>query len=283
MLDHQKIVRDLHNDGYSVVERYIEPDLIEKMRAEIAQLNKVVPGRYAQYPSRCAYYPVALTRRGQHRLATTISSIVARQDFDRIASGYFGEPALVQGITNIESPKSDTPIIDWHADQSVPALEEKVVPRLKFFTYLVDVATTNGAFAVIPGTNKLVDFLRTEMLAGRIPKERLRTCTTIIRVAQENRDKIPAELHSSLDLAAEHIHSDFERTDHFDFCLPAGSVIIFDEEIIHQGGLVSEGHRSIIRYDYLPRSYYSRPELRINRLARAILRLLVAEPTKSLM
>lgn len=97
-------------------------------------------------------------------------------------------------------------------------LHYDVAPTFKFFIYLNDVTAENGAFYCVPGSHKWTQEIRKKN-PEKISYEN-RQFTR--QLSDEYGDAIPVEA-------------------------PAGTLIIFDTDVFHKAGTVTEGERKVMR------------------------------------
>jgi hypothetical protein len=89
---------------------------------------------------------------------------------------------------------------------------------LKFFIYLTDTTTANGAFSCVPGSHKISSDLR--LRHGK-------------NLNYENRElsrQLPVKEEDAISIEGS-----------------AGSLIIFDTDVFHRAGIVTEGERRVMR------------------------------------
>ena len=131
--------------------------------------------------------------------------------FCHLSTEYLGEPfELNKEIFVVE----DVPASDHVAQQ----LHYDIARTLKFFLYLEDTSVKNGAFYCVPGSHKWTAHRRDKFSDQIIPGNRSFTR---------------------------------QLTDEFGGAVPiegkAGTLIIFDTDVFHQAGKVTEGRRRVMR------------------------------------
>jgi len=212
-----------------------------------------------------------------------LSGIALQCGFKEFSSLYLEGPAWLSHIMSIEYPASDEPITPWHTDDNSPS-EANIYPpnffTLKFFIYLNDVDSTNGAFAYVRGSHRLVVAIRESIYRRRIPFCKTRDIADI-RAACENPQVAHAILKTvsrqDIDdfMSATEDLSDESESPELDLIGPAGTLLVFDDRGMHRGGIPRGGHRSILRYNYVLREYWgmdlSRTRYMLNMAARALL------------
>lgn len=194
-------------------------------------------------------------------------SDVARQCRLRpFAADYLQEPMRLDHIMSIESPKSDELITPWHADAT--RSEPEVLPpnyfTLKFFVYLNDIDSSNGAFAYLPKSHRPIIAVRNAIYHGRCPFYKTAFVEQVRRALAD-----PLVLAEVLKTVGQHeIDAFFVATDSLldlsgdtlahDLCGPAGTLVVFDDRGMHRGGAPKFSNRSILRYNYLPTQYWDK-------------------------
>ena len=166
------------------------------------------------------------------------------------------------------SKKSEKEIIPWHVDQAYQGDEKKsknfVNPDhyfLKFFIYLTDVKSENGCTSYIPKSHKIAYALRKGIFKNKIeyqPYWSLQDFRKIIS-KKENITFLKNYLNDSnlIDdfLEKTKFIEENEEVHNFDFELPAGGAIIFDEGGVHKGSKTNTSDRIALRYLYSVKKY----------------------------
>lgn len=195
-----------------------------------------------------------------------LSDVALQCEFRRFSSLYFGEPVRLSHIMSIESPVLDEPITCWHADANTVPPNVPLPPNrftLKFFIYLNDIDSTNGAFAYIPQSHRLVVAIRECIYNRAIPfhetseVDELRAACSSPQVLNAVLKMIPQQDIDDFLSATETLIGETEATHEHDLIGPAGTLLIFDDRGLHRGGIPKSSSRSILRYNYLPTPYWN--------------------------
>lgn len=263
-----KVVEALAADGVAVIENMIPPDLLEQVRGEVAHLRQIAPGR-AQREGRAALGPMSALKRWQLTKLSTVFSVGAAPLARSICDSMLGQRWYCSDILSMENYPSPKYILPWHVDVSNDA--QAALARVKVFCYLNDVSTTNGAFCYAPRTHRLVQDIWRGIRDGTLPKSKLHHLEDFRSYFSEFSNKIPGHLKSEF----EELTADIG--DKFALEARAGTAVIFDETGIHRGGLVSQGHRSVLRYGYR-RDTANHTNPTKHRITRAIARAVLPAP-----
>ncbi|MEV0881646.1 phytanoyl-CoA dioxygenase family protein [Micromonospora echinofusca] len=142
----------------------------------------------------------------------TLTAAFARPELEAVVSGFFGEGYIfsrtVYAILDVVG--SSTRVQELHYDK---------MRHLKSFVYLTDVGPDNGPFHCVPGSHLLTRELQ------RDNRERH------VVPSDDDARVLPAELHE---------HRVAVLGD-------AGALILFDSDIAHHAGIVTEGRRLAAR------------------------------------
>jgi len=226
----EAVMNLLTSHGVVVIPGYLSGEQLNGVRSECAKLaddqsagiveRKYHPGR-SQLVHRAAWnasnYPA---------IENTIDAPFMRD----IASRYFRRGAAFnyQFFLTRET-KSGAPITGLHYDRLV---------TLKFFIYLLDTTTENGAFECVPGTHESVAATRAHYVKRGV------------RLLDLPNFELPSEIGAPIPIEG-----------------AAGTMLIFTTDVIHQGGIVTEGrNRWVLRAhtrplplpEYQPRPWASR-------------------------
>lgn len=218
-----------------------------------------------------------------------LSNVSQQCGFREFSRNYYAQDVHFDHIMSIESPRCEDPITPWHTDANSPA--EGFHPpdyyTLKFFIYLNDIDASNGAFSYVRETHRLVTIIREGIAAGKITY-----CRTNFVPELKNTLQIPEvvsylllqmtqskfdEIKASIDA----LDTGTANSETYAVCAPAGSLLIFDDRGLHQGGVPRALERSILRYNYMPTKYwrgtYTRMRYCMNMACRLLLPRAIAK------
>jgi len=263
-----KVVEALAADGVAVIENMIPTDRLGRIREEVLYLRQVAVGR-PQREGRAAIGPMSALKRWHLGQLSTVFSIGAAPLARVICDNILGRRWYCSDILSMENYPSRDYILPWHVDVSNDA--RAALARVKVFCYLNDVSAANGAFCYAPRTHRFVQDVWRGMRDGTLPASKLHGLDDFRRYFAEFSTAIPEGVASKF----QELTSDLD--DRFALEAKAGTAIIFDETGIHRGGLVSQGHRSVLRYGYRrDTANYTNPLK--HRITRAAARVVLPAP-----
>lgn len=211
-IDDQLIISKLHEFGVMVIEEFTEGIILQNLKEEFSKIMLSDTSGCIEIKSYSLGKAAFMTR---------------NEDFKNrfpVSYQFFDNP-FMQTVTNKFLGSSYT------ANQKIYAVKDVVgnkhhandlhfdVQRtLKFFLYLTDTSSKNGAFRTVPGSH-----IHTQQIRKQ----------SADKISYENR-----EFSRKLPFGPEHTVSVDGK---------AGSLIIFDTDVFHQAGTVSEGERWVMR------------------------------------
>tara|TARA_B100001564_G_scaffold352160_1_gene359083 strand:+ start:1011 stop:1829 length:819 start_codon:yes stop_codon:yes gene_type:complete len=190
---------------------------------------------------------------------TNLSKKLKLQELSRKING--GQTKLVS-IDSYYSKKSTNKVIDWHVDQ---AYSGKLNPTrildpdhtvIKFFVYLTDVGPDNGSLGYIPGSNKILYYLKLGIFNKDIKYKPYWRLEDLRNLIQENdyknylEAKIDKRFVSNFLEQSHFITTDFQDTKKYDYELKKGDALIFDEAGVHRGAAPEKNDRLVLRFVY---------------------------------
>lgn len=205
------LIGKLKEQGVLVCRAFISPGQIEKLNAEFDEfLEKTQPYiQHVEYSNGKAVR-VKTADLEKERYPETLQVYTSKLMQD-ITNEYFGK--TVKSNTGVYLV-NDVVGTRHHAND----LHFDVQRSLKFFIYLTDTSAKNGAFYCVPGSHKFTGQIRKKYGAD---------------ISYENRElsrDLPVKDEDAVPLEGE-----------------AGTLIIFDTDVFHKAGTVSEGERRVMR------------------------------------
>lgn len=200
----------LKSRGVITVENYVTGDDLDKLNREFEMFCSEENSSYNKHLSYSAGTgrKLILSEIPDSYFTSKFFKSVA---FSEAAEKYLGEPfELNKEIFVVE----DVPASEHVAQQ----LHYDIARTLKFFLYLEDTTTENGAFYCVPGSHKWTADRRKKYSDQIIPGNREFTR----QLTEEFGDALPIEGK-------------------------AGTLIIFDTDVFHQAGKVTQGRRRVMR------------------------------------
>ena len=207
-----EIITDLKKDGISIIDSFANKEQLELLNQEFDEfLSKEHKGaKHAQYSKgRCAR--VNTNEYNKDEFPST-NSFFSNKYFYGIANQYLGNKVnLNSEIFIVEDVVGSKHIAnDLHYD---------VQNTLKFFLYLTETKKENGAFTCVPGSHLYTKKYR-EVYKDKISYENRHLTRELD--TKKSKEKIPIEGN-------------------------AGTLIIFDTDVWHQAGSISNGTRRVMR------------------------------------
>jgi hypothetical protein len=176
-----------------------------------------------------------------------LSAVFGQPVFARLSRSELGPLSFIERVIIDHKLPSDEPITDWHADQF-----DEHGRCIKFMLYLNDIGAENGAFSYVPGSHLLTRAL-SSVLDETVCE--LHLVEDIRSKASKFMAEDPAarsNIKRLLDDMEQHIASAKVSDDHYTVSASAGSVVVFDANGVHRGGVVRERERLIARCHWRP-------------------------------
>ena len=272
--DITKISNKIKNNGFISINNFLEKKNLNL--AEEALNQKSIKGKDSNYPVFTKQYLIKLLKMDFKILKNSfiLKNIAKNLKLKDIAEKVFDCEAELHMIDSYYSEKSNENIITWHNDiglrkdslvenfynESKATLtnqKNKVSARgIKFFIYMTDVQSDNGALAVIPFSNRIVRTLTNFILEKKIelkPYWNLKSLRDLI-VEEKNKSLITSKLGSDLVntfLNNTNFINEKNKDSHsFDLEMKKGSAVIFDELCVHRGSAPKKNSRTVLRFLY---------------------------------
>lgn len=208
----QEILDALERDGVVLVPGYLDADAVAAATRECHELFYKTPS-WADHEEYSLGQSVRMERADMDAtIFPTLSTAFARPELEAVVSGFFGENHIfsrtIYAILDVVG--SSTRVQELHYDK---------MRHLKSFVYLTDVGLANGPFHCVPGSHLLTrDIQRGNRARHIVPSD-------------DDARVLPAEL-------------DDQRVAVLG---DAGTLILFDSDIAHHAGKVTEGERLATR------------------------------------
>ena len=127
---------------------------------------------------------------------------------------------------------------------------------LKYFIYLTDVSSNNGCLGYIPGSHKILYFLKLGILNDKIKYKPYWKLNDLRNIVQDDyyknylKTKVKKELINSFLEQSSFIINSPHDTQKYDFALKKNSAVIFDEAGVHRGAETLKTSRLVLRFSY---------------------------------
>lgn len=267
----------LQRDGIVKIDRFFPTEMIQKIgRATIrlrdSAVSHVSPAKKVIFATPLntlkRFASIPAERRADLRY---LSDVAVQCEFKRFAGLYIGGTVRLAQLASIESPVSDQPITAWHTDGDTPTKEKndpanksgmKFYSSLKFYIYLNDIDSSNGVFAYLPKSHRLVRAIRECIEEGTIAFCKTRAAADLRDVCMNPQtmkallSKIPQHEIEEFISATDVLVRGLADTYAYDLSGPAGTLLVFDDCGFHRGGTPRASNRSILRYNYVSSRYW---------------------------
>lgn len=271
------IASEIKKIGYTALNGVLKE---EELNNKLSFLNHKIPkSAKGAFPIRYSQFLLKLIKFDFKKLRQSkiLKKVAKDLKLKEISDEVLNAETELHMIDSYYSEKSNSDIITWHNDLGInetsigndksrkyfidkakATLENEKTsqpPRgLKFFIYLTDVHSNNGALAVIPYSNNIVKAVCKLILEEKIPMLPCWDLESLRRILNEDRfkklllehidrDKIEIFLEQS-----KFINEEKKDTSEFDLEMQKGSMVIFDELCVHRGSAPKKNSRIVLRY-----------------------------------
>lgn len=263
-------INDLKNNGIVKIPNFLDKIETEKVKKILESYSSPKSGEDTFFSANIKSLLFRVIKFEFTKLKESIFflNLAKKKKLNSISSEVFGKKSYLRFIDGYYSKKSEKEIIPWHVDQAYQGEERNskdyVNPDhyfLKFFIYLTDVNSGNGCTSYIPKSHKIAYALRRGIFENKIEYEPYWNLKDFRKIVsnKKNIDFLKKYLNDS-NLVEEFLQkTEFieknEDTHDFDFDLPAGGAIIFDEGGVHKGSKTYSSDRIALRYLYSIKKY----------------------------
>ena len=206
-----------------------------------------------------------------------LKKIAQNLQLEAIAENIFEDKAELHMIDSYYSERSEDHIASWHNDlglrdtdpketfydvssATVENKKSKVSSRgIKFFIYMTDVQSDNGALAVIPFSNQIVKAITQLILEKKIelkPYWGLKDLRDFVAEDKTKKlisEKIGSEMVEKFLMNSNFINQQDKDSKNYDLEMNKGGVVIFDELCVHIGSAPKKNSSIVLRYIYRKR------------------------------
>lgn len=202
----------LEEDGIVLVPGYLDAETIARAARESHELFYQTP-EWAHHEDYSVGQSVRMERRDIDQAAfPVISSVFARPELEAVVQAFFGDDYIfsrtIYAILDIVG--STTRVQELHYDK---------MRHLKSFIYLTDVTAASGPFHCVPGSHLLTREIERENRQRRV-----------VPSDDDARELDPELTGQVVPVLGE-----------------AGTLILFDSDIMHHAGIIEAGERLAIR------------------------------------
>ena len=181
---------------------------------------------------------------------------------NQLSSEIRGRKTKLVSIDSYFSKVSSSKVLDWHVDQAYSGdLKPKQFLNpdhcaLKYFIYLTDVSSNNGCLGYIPGSHKILYFLKLGILNDKIKYKPYWKLSDLRNIVQDDyyRNYLETKIKKELiDIFLEQssfiVNSPHDKKE-YDFILKKSSMLIFDEAGVHRASETLKTSRLVVRFVY---------------------------------
>lgn len=244
--------------------------IIENSLLELVKKEKKI-----YFPIKFHQFIIKLLKFEYKKFATSkkLIDVSNKLKLKTIASNILGREAYLETLDCYLSKKSNNQILEWHNDigynpftrskkdfydEARATMMENIKGHsrgVKFFVYLTNVKSNNGALGVIPFSHKIVTALTKLVVHDEVdlkPYWKLKDLREFL-ASKNVRDKITESVN--IDQFNKFINFskfiDLEKDTHdFDYQAEKNSGIIFNELCVHRGSAPTKNDRLVLRYLY---------------------------------
>jgi hypothetical protein len=199
-----EVLKKLNSTGVAIVPNYLSAARLEAVQRECELIASEQTRGTTERNYHCGRSILVDRRKWDSLACPAIEETLSASFLEHIATGYFQQPiAFNYQFFVTRETTSGVPITGLHYDRLV---------TLKFFIYLLDTSKENGAIEMIPGTHKSVSAAR-EFYVKRG-----------VRLIDLPNFDLQSLVGTPIPMEG-----------------AAGTMVIFTTDVVHQGGVVSEG------------------------------------------
>ena len=260
-----KIIQEVQKNGISKCQEFLDKDKFKNLE-KILINNKAEKGTKKSffYRSRGKFLLKKLFNFELLSFLDCLKLINLSKNLklNQVSSEILGRKTKLVSIDSYFSKVSSSKVLDWHVDQ---AYSGNLKPKqflnpdhrcLKYFFYLTDVSSNNGCLGYIPGSHKILYFLKLGILNDKIKYKPYWKLNDLRNIVQDDyyrnylEKKIKKELIDSFLEQSSFIVNSPHDTKEYDFILKKNSTLIFDEAGVHRGAETLKTSRLVVRFVY---------------------------------
>lgn len=260
-----KIIQEVQKNGISECQEFFNKDKFEDLK-KILINNKSVKGTKNSFFYR-SKGKFLLRKLFNFEFANFLDclkliNLSKNLKLNQLSSEIRGRKTKLVSIDSYFSEVSSSKVLDWHVDQ---AYSGNLKPKqflnpdhsaLKYFIYLTDVSSNNGCLGYIPGSHKILYFLKLGIFNDEIKYKPYWKLNDLRNIVQDDyyrnylETKIKKELIDSFLEQSSFIINTPHDTQEYDFVLKKSSTLIFDEAGVHRGAETLKTNRLVVRFVY---------------------------------
>ena len=260
--NYSKLINTLRQDGILIFPNFCNKKECNFLKKEFHKMeSKKVPwAKYTKdkFGSVVHYAPINHYLDKQKDFCKNLTDVFQEEIIKFLIESYLNRTAYFDRVvlTRNKVKEDSSTIVPWHIDHF-----ETEGKCLKFFLYLTDTDTHNGAFSYIPKFHMFQHELNKKYKDFATRQKNLFTYSQIkdhlidyASILFENGEMEKYKsISSSLELMKSQIKNKYDEENNNYFSVPAeaGTLIVFDPANLHRGGIVKEGERYVVRSHFL--------------------------------
>jgi hypothetical protein len=238
----EEIDHAIRRDGVCVIRGFVDAADLSALRAEAAGLPATREPWLVHHNSSSGFFvswaPVVVRKESREGRVSHIATAFAHPLVAQVCRRYLGAGWFRERVIVDRKDAGPEPITGWHADQF-----ERRGRCLKFMIYLDGTGPDNGAFSYVPGSHRVIDTIVSHASQANLDNRAVHTYEEIQTIAGGAGGGVTRLLEE----VSAHVRSSDDSDNFYSISAPAGSVVVFDANGIHRGGVVDQGHRFVIR------------------------------------
>jgi hypothetical protein len=244
--DGKAIERSIERDGICVLQNAVAEPELASLGEEIEALAAMSVPWLHRHPTANGYFlsfsPLVARKLGEDARIRRLTAVFGQPALTHLCRRTLGPLWFVDRVALDRSEPSSEPITDWHADQFEARGE-----CIKFMLYLTDTDAGNGAFSYVPGSHRLIRELVRRHPSDNRELHLIEDIRAKAEAVMAAAPKAAPKVRALMDDMVGHIASARASDDHYSVAAPAGSIVAFNANGIHRGGVARERHRLVAR------------------------------------
>ncbi|MBT6203283.1 MAG: hypothetical protein HOI34_06240 [Rhodospirillaceae bacterium] len=232
----------LGTNGLAMLDNWLDASEVERLRATVADLESDPP-RWARKPEHSLAdivhdAPLTARRAGDAGRIGEIEAAFNAPFLRQVCDGYLKRSWACDRVVQQRDSVREEAVTPWHVDH-FPGLGK----CLKFFIYLGDTTTENGAFQYVPGWHGLVREMSSELSDFAARRDALHVFEQLDAAASNHARRLHDQgrlaeakrIDALLENTSRHISGNHDSDGHYAVPGKAGTVVVFDPAGLHRG------------------------------------------------
>jgi hypothetical protein len=257
------LIKELQSRGIVKIDNFLDEKEKEKVK-EIIKFYSAPKGHKDSYfPISMKSLILKLLKLNFTKLKHSyyILNLSKKKKLNLISDKIFEKKSYLRFIDGYYSMISDKDVLPWHTDQAYKGDEKNISgfvhpdhAFLKFFIYLTDVGPDDGCMSYIPESHKIGYAIRKGIFEKKIEYESYWSLKDFRKIISNKKNiNFFKNYFNDSNLIDEFLEkTNFieknEETKDFDYKMPAGGAIIFNEGGVHKGSKTLYNNRMVLRF-----------------------------------